>query len=443
VRNSIPPCTVFLSSAFKGLQDTRATIRNKLLSKGFHVWWAEDHPYLRDAAPEVVRAACFAGLEASSVYLGILSARYGSDPLGLAFTELEYHQSVRLNLPRFVYVLSDSRTVARKQRERQNGFKLLVEDGDISLFSPRRVKSVNHLIEQIASDFDPALLASLPARITTEDATCIKNIRLVSDRLCQCAYGGDIRDAASILRRQAKSSLDAALPLGLIFFQHFFSHAQWRQKRYLSGLDNLLASWSDVAAWKGIEGALGQTNIAKARIVLNQMIGNFKRIPILATAVASGLYSDRRLFQARKWCDLVMARTPVEWLHGPIELTRGNIGTAKKTFAAILRKPNQSPNWIALHLAYYGLCQVKEGNRNEGIKHITESLSDQSLEATTRTRVARSLAEAHLTTGAWDEAQSRCMLAETIAAKHGLTGQVGKAKKLHKRITVLRRRIGR
>src|ERR1039458_5156467 len=119
---------VFLSSVFIGLGGFRSRGRDLLRSLGFSVWWAVALPWPTAPAPEWTAAVCLAGVEESDYYLGIYPGRYGSDPLGVGFTELEYHHAVRNGLPVHTYQLNDRNAVVEEQRITQRGFLNLLQD---------------------------------------------------------------------------------------------------------------------------------------------------------------------------------------------------------------------------------------------------------------------------------------------------------------------------
>src|ERR1017187_5419773 len=149
---------VFLSSVFKGLGGLRSRVRDLLRSLGFSVWWV---PWPASPTPhEWTAAVCLAGVEESDYYLGIYPGRYGSDPLGIGFTELEYHHAVRNGLPVHTYQLNDRNAVVEEQRIKQRGFLNLLQDSEVSGMRAERFDSRYRLLERIRSDFD-----SLPAQV--------------------------------------------------------------------------------------------------------------------------------------------------------------------------------------------------------------------------------------------------------------------------------------
>src|SRR5437868_1609994 len=144
---------VFLSSVFGTLKRVRQAVYDQLIALGYEVWWAEDHPHLRNLPNDLIRTYCFQGLESSDVYLGIYPTRYGSDPLELAFTELEYHYAVSIGLPRFLYVIRNKHFVTDDQRVKQRGFLYLIKDRELSSIKPSRVSSLSELLTRISIDF--------------------------------------------------------------------------------------------------------------------------------------------------------------------------------------------------------------------------------------------------------------------------------------------------
>ena len=125
------PIRVFLSSVFGTLRKVRHAVHDRLIGLGYEVWWAEGHPQLWNLSDDLIRAACLQGIESSDVYIGIYPTRYGSDPLDLAFTALEYHHAVSIGLPRFLYVIRNRHFVTDDQKLKQQGFLHLIRDHDL------------------------------------------------------------------------------------------------------------------------------------------------------------------------------------------------------------------------------------------------------------------------------------------------------------------------
>lgn len=419
---------VFLSSVYKSLSRVREDVHDLLVYLGYDVWWAEDHPDLRALSNEAGNAFCLQGIEACDIYLGIFPARYGSDPLGLSFTELEYHHAVSLGLPRFLYLLRDRCFVTDDQKNKQRGFLHLLQDRDLSAINPTRVKSIPELKTRISIDFENYSSSPIMPDAKPWQSPCIKQLVLSTSTISVPPTVPDlsIPDATALLEESANQSFQEAAILGLAFIQRFFINPKWADRRFLKDMDEFLRSWTYVSAWAGIGGPLGQTNISKSRIVLNQMLNDNTRVYDLAVDVASGLYSDRCIPAARRWCELQRFQPPT-WLLGPIELFEGNVKGAKSRFLEMLSRPATKVDGHANHLAYYGLCLVKEGMRREGLRHLEESLNLVGLRATTLTRVHRSVAEAYLYIGDIELALAGSECSALIAHDNGLKGQLRKA----------------
>jgi len=423
---------VFLSSVFRGLEQVRAKVRDQLLSLGYTVWWAEDDKRLRNARPEIVRAICLAALDSCDFYLGIFPARYGSDPLGVAFTEMEYHHAVSLALPRMLYRLQDHQLVSSDQRLKQSAFFTLLFDRDISMPTPTLIRSKKALLEQIPSDFGNASI--LPSRSQASPW----NIPVLESLVTNSASASGIltsgnpstSHAATLLAAESKRSLPRAQVTGLALLADLMRQSTSFVRSDLRRLDDFLVSWIYVAAWTGIKGPLGQTAAAKARIVLHQLLGDPAGIYRLAGGVSSGYYSDRRIPLARRWANVSLRTGHESNLLGSIALAEGNIPVAKTEFFNVITKPSNSADNFALHLGYYGLCSVREGNARQGLHDIDVALSTNQLDPTTTTRIFRTKASALLFVNAKKEAAAAAREALLIAKSHGLVGQERKASNL-------------
>ena len=430
----IRPRRVFLSSVFKSLESVRRTICNHLCDLGYEVWWAEDHPELRNASPEIVKAVCLQGIETCDIYLGIFPARYGSDPLGMAFTELEYHHAVALGLPRFLYVLYDRRFTTDDQRIKQQGFIHLLRDRDISVVQPTRVASIPKLLNKVNADFEALRVTSMLGPVNPWEAPSIKKMSAQTTLITSRLPPLNIEDASIFLKDVAKHSLAEAAVVGLSYASRFLVSPNWRDQPFIEHLDSFLETWTYVAAWAGVKGPFGQTSISKARVVLSQMKNDYSKVYDLAGAVASGFYSDRRLTAARKWYEFGRRMHSLPWLIGAIELAEGDVGSAKSHFLEIIIRPSLAPDNYALHLGYYGLCLVKLGDVKDGMRHLIEAVSIPSLSPTTLTRIHRSAAEAYIHVGDSVSALAMCDKAASIASSSELKGQLRKALKIKRKI---------
>lgn len=427
------PQRVFLSSVFGTLGKVRRAVHDRLIALGYEVWWAEDHPQLRNLSNDLIRAVCLQGIESSDIYLGIYPTRYGSDPLELAFTELEYHHAVSIGLPRFLYVIRNRHFVTDDQKIKQDGFLKLIKDHDLSSIKPSQVHSLPELLTRISIDFELLNRTPQSFNVPPWSAPSLERIRSSSISVIAPAVSSDIslNEAADYLKRVSNQSFQEAAVLGLAYIQKFLSEPNWHSRKFVKDLDEFLGAWSYVAAWAGVGGALGQTNISKARIVLCQMQKDYPRVYDLAGNVASGLYAERHIQAARKWYEISRRFErhfeKLPWLLGPLELADGNLEKAKSAFLEILNHPGLDEDNQALHLGYYGLCLIREGNKRGGLRHLGEALNIKTLRATTSTRIYRSLAESYLNIGDIDAAIQSCEYAASIARENALRGQLHKA----------------
>src|SRR2546423_641695 len=427
------PKRVFLSSVFGTLGNVRQVVHDRLIALGYEVWWAEDHPQLRNSSNDVIGAVCLQGIESSDAYLGIYPARYGSDPLKLAFTELEYHHAVSIGLPRFLYVIRNRHFVTDDQKIKQQGFLHLIRDHDLSSITPSRVSSLPELLTRISIDFEPLNLTPQSFNVPPWSAPSLERIQTSSIPIIVPRVSSKISlsEAADHLKRVSSQSFQEAAVLGLAYIQKFFSEPNWHNQKFVKDLDEFLGAWNYVAAWAGIGGALGSTNISKARIVLCQIQKDYPRVYDLAGSVASGLYGERHIQAARKWYELSrrfeLYFKKIPWLLGPLELAEGNIERAKSAFLEILMHPGLDEDNQGLHLGYYGLCLVKEGNKRAGLRHLDEAVKIKNLRAIFSTRIYRLFAESYLNIGDIDSAIQSCEYAVSIARGNALKGQLRKA----------------
>jgi hypothetical protein len=102
--------TVFVSSTFRDLEQHRRAVIDALRDMA----WLKVMES-KGAAPGTIAENCLGWVQTSNVYVGILGMRYGSrEPIsGLSFTELEYDEATRLQLPCFVYMIDEERHMLR------------------------------------------------------------------------------------------------------------------------------------------------------------------------------------------------------------------------------------------------------------------------------------------------------------------------------------------
>lgn len=153
-------CVVFVGSTFRDLE-----IHRRALIDALHdlVWLKVMES--RGAAPGNAIENCLRWVRSSNVYLGVLGMCYGSREArsGLSFTELEYDEAMRLELPCLIYLIDEDRhplppsSVDRgKDAEDLSRFKAkVVAANHRGLF-----RSPEHLQYQVTRDI-VALLAEL------------------------------------------------------------------------------------------------------------------------------------------------------------------------------------------------------------------------------------------------------------------------------------------
>lgn len=417
----------------------REEIRSHLVSIGCDVWWAEELVWPSGLTPDEILSTCLAGIDTCDIYLGVFPARYGSDPLELAYTELEYHYAGRRGIPRLLYQIRDQKFISVDQRLRQNAFLLMVKDSDLNALPAQKATSRASLLRLIEED-----IRGIGSEIDLGNGRIVHApniLRLVSTaRLAQTIVSAreiDLHSAPETLRAVYHRSLLEAVTLGLALLQRHLRYPDWKNSDYIRGIDGLLDAWSYVASWRRIQGPLGQIQIAKARITLSEMSGHLSlaRMSELAIGVSSSLYASRRLTEARRWYDLSKRNgrsTP--WLEGPIELARGNLPRAKEIMCDVLRQREDSPDTIPLYLGYFGHCQVLEGNIRLGLKHLDAARSHLQVSTQSRVRILRLFANSHLHLGDYSAAEQLAKEGVELAKMNGLLDQLNKFARIRRSI---------
>jgi len=350
---------VFLSSVFIGLKGIRETVHEMLERRGYSVWWAEGLNWPARPTPNMTAAICLAGIDSCDYYLGIYPSRYGSDPLGLAFTELEYHHAAGRMMPRFLYQLADRITQPPDQALKQKGFLNLLRDQGVSTIQPMRCQSIKELVAAIGRDF-----SDLKSKAPADRPDMGEALRLwTAFATTKGARAGDIWASrmASLMDAQ-KISLSRARSTGLLHLLESISEFDVHDRLYLKGFDEYLGAWSGVSAWAGLGGIFGQANMAKARIGLAQLLGRYDRISDLAGGVASGLYADRKIAAADRWYQVYRRNGEVRKIQGAIALARGNLALAAACFEGVLGESDIDDANASLHLGYYSLTLAREGH---------------------------------------------------------------------------------
>src|SRR4051812_31509077 len=96
---------IFLSSAFKGLQQIRQDLSKRLETAGHSVSKME----IFGARPETPLETCLADLRKSDLLILIIGTRYGSAVPGgdISYTHKEFREAVTLDIPIIAFVLTD------------------------------------------------------------------------------------------------------------------------------------------------------------------------------------------------------------------------------------------------------------------------------------------------------------------------------------------------
>jgi hypothetical protein len=401
---------VFLSSVFGGLEETRRQVFNLLRRLGYSVWWAEALNWPKKPPPEWTAAICLTGIDESDYYLGIYPSRYGSDPLGMGFTELEYHRAAGRRMPRFLYHLHNHITQPPKQSLNQRAFLNLLSDTDISSIHP--LSSSTERQQHSAPILEPWNLFS---RARGEMAVR----KLWEHRMLE-------------LNRAKAVSLPAARMVGLAHLAESLNEFTPDSREFLDGFDDYLNNWIGISAWSGIRGIFGQTNLSKTRICLAQLRGHYGNISTLAGGVSSGLYSERKLHGAEKWYAVYRRSGEAPEIEGPIALALGNVNLACTCFETILARSNIDSAFAALNMGYYGHALASKKNFRRAIKESEKSIAVANLPATVGTRVWRARAETLFMCGDNIGAKYAIDEAEKTAFVASLDGQMEKARKVRK-----------
>ena len=427
-----------MSSVFKGLSATRVKVHGLLERQGYSVIWAEGMSWPERPTPQLTAMMCLAGIDGSDYYLGIYPSRYGSDPLGMGYTELEYHHAANRRMPRFLYQLYDHVAESEDQRIKQRGFVNLLRDPDVSPVRPVRYQSVRSLLDAIERDFSelapcgthaqPRPDVGLALRLWTASSS---SISVGSPNDLWAARERELQQAACLSVTYAKA-------VGVAHLLQSTSEFDTQDIRFIRGFDEYLRAWIGVSAWAGVQGVFGQANIAKVRISLAQLQGRYEEISYLAGNVASGLYSDRRVAAADRWYQVFRRSGEVPSMEGPIALARGDAALASSCFERVLAGPDLDDAGAALHLGYYGVALAMNGHLREAIRESEAALMLPGLPATTSTRVWRTRAQTLAIAGDSSGAKEAVEMSERIAMAAGLLSQIQKARKLKSQL--LRRR---
>lgn len=433
---------IFLSSVFKTMHRVRRAVHDHL-EKDYEVWWAEADSRLQNLpddsieANNITRTICLNEVESSDIYLGIFPTRYGSYPFDLAFTEMEYNRALFLDRPRLLYQMRNRYWVDDDQKSKQQTFLHLLKDPEITSIRPVWINSLPELLERISLDLDKLNNDNQAFSSPLWSAPSIQQIQNFQIPNIYSFNDMNFKEATDHLRRVAARSLPEGAAVGITIAQKFLAEPRWNDQLFLNDLDGFLETWSYVATWAGVTGPFGQTNVSKARIRISQMMGNFPRVYELAGGVASALYADRKLYDARRWYEVYkrdeLRNRKIPFLRGPLELAFGNVPAAKSAAFEVIAAARNSDNH-ALYLAYYGLCLVLEKNYRDGLRHLREAIATPGIPPSTLTRVYRSASRAYQWIGDTDAAIAHCDLAEQIASENYLIGQMKKARQQRRSI---------
>jgi tetratricopeptide (TPR) repeat protein len=433
---------IFLSSVFRTMRRVRRAVHD-YLENDYEVWWAEEDPRLQNLSSDSVeannltRTICLNEVESSDIYLGIFPTRYGSYPFDLAFTEMEYNRALFLDRPRLLYQMRNRYWVDHDQKSKQRTFLHMLKDPEITSIRPVWINSLPALLERISRDLDKLNDDNQAFSSPLWSAPAIQQIQKFQTPNIYSFEDMSFTEATDHLRRVAARSLPEGAVTGLSIAQKFLNKPRWNDRQFLDDFDEFLEAWSYVATWAGVTGPFGQTNVSKIRIRISQMMGDFPRVYELAGGVASALYSDRKLHDAKRWYEVYkrdeVRKRKIPFLLSPLELAFGNVSAAKSAAFEVITSV-RNPDNHALYLAYYGLCLVLEKNHRDGFRHLREAIETPRIAPSALTRVYRSASRAYQYIGDTDAALEYCDLAEQLAQNNYLAGQMKKAQRQRRSI---------
>jgi len=309
---------VFISSVVRGLAGLRKRIYDLVKDTlNWEVWCAEiDRPDLFQETPYRAKIACFEELEKSDIYLGIFATRYGSDPLGVAFTELEYHHAVSHRKPRKLYILQS----VRAPEPRLCLFLGVCED-------PAFAENIEicqndaSLLESIKVDLD-TMRPGQPEhhRITTPPPYLERLLRETFETESADAFFESCRpvepstglhldwvqdNLAEMDRLRQRGLYASVLSVGARVLDHLRHLPPEIDTGYLPLWREFLRKWQKSVAWYGVHAGnpLASLPAAKALLQTYQMLEDYEAYYATGIALASCCYSLDKLEDALNWID--------------------------------------------------------------------------------------------------------------------------------------------
>lgn len=139
--------------------------------------------------PESPLEVCLKTVRESKIYVGIIGMRYGSilDEFGKSFTELEYEEAVKNNIPSLIYILDENHPIAPKFMDTGEKARRL-ED-----FKARLKRT--HVVSSFTTPAD------LGRKVTQDLTEELKKDRVLGQSLMQDQQAAEQMDDLEILRR--------------------------------------------------------------------------------------------------------------------------------------------------------------------------------------------------------------------------------------------------
>lgn len=435
------PC-VFISSVFQTLEVVRRTIYRIVTEEfGWQAWWPEP----RVASGPLVRQMCFSNINAADLYLGVFPNRYGDDRMGLAFTELEYHHAISLEVPTLIYHLRDTTAVDSGQRLKQEAFLFLVQDKDIGHPRLTEVKNKKELYDRIRRDLrsfgDKWILGVAQ---TVDPATPIRHLllpfKLDPNMSCRTSTSplGEVKFDPDLVRlyfrlmdREYEQSFHGVIEIASVLLDYMLSFPRWKDREYLDLLTSLLRRWHKAGSWAGVAGTLSPLGAAKAQMRARQIAEDYENLYETAGAIASCYYSEGNLDQALKWSKVTGRFQEDFSTSGSVLIACGMIDRAERSYRRALEKCWHfgKEDSYGLNLSHLGLIECQCGNIREGLQKLHEGVALTKRSRGSQVRTLRSLARGLDIAGDRSAAISTLQFAIDYARLYGLMGQLRSAEK--------------
>lgn len=176
---------IFVSSTYEDLVPYRDEVERCIIRMNQTIRGME----FFGSNPESPLEVCLKTVRESKIYVGIIGMRYGSilDEFGKSFTELEYEEAVKNNIPSLIYILDENHPIAPKFMDTGEKARRLEE------FKARLKRT--HVVSNFTT---PADLGRKVVQDLTEE---LKKDRVLGQSLMQDQQAAEQIDDLEILRR--------------------------------------------------------------------------------------------------------------------------------------------------------------------------------------------------------------------------------------------------